>query len=225
MRRGLAILGLAIALVAATLGLYAAKGYFDALRDAKALAARADRLIARGHGAEGLGPGRIEQLLRVEDPNFRAHHGVDISTAGAGMTTVTQSLSKRLAFADFQPGIGKVRQSAYAMGLEARLSKAQILALHLDTVQLGRGPRGWMKGVFAGSRDVYRRAPAELTDREFLSLVAVMIAPARFDLRKPDAALTDRVDRIERLLAGRCRPRNAADVWLEGCAAATDAGA
>ena len=179
---------------------------------------RAVSLIAAGRGPNDLTPRKLTQLLRVEDPAFWSHHGVDVQTKGAGLTTLTQSLAKRLAFRRFKPGIGKLRQTTYAMGLEKRLSKQQILALFLDTAQLGRGPKGWMEGMFVASQDVYGRQPAQLTDREWLSLVAVLVAPGQFDLRARDLKLDDRVRRIQRLLAGVCQPTREQDVWLEGCA-------
>ncbi|WP_275227679.1 transglycosylase domain-containing protein [Novosphingobium album (ex Liu et al. 2023)] len=197
---------------------YGAKGYRDAVNDAPALARRADRLMAAGRGPEALGPGRIDQLLAVEDRGFVRHHGVDLDSRGAGKTTLTQSLAKRLAFDRFAPGVKKIRQTGYAMGLESRLTKRQIIALWLDTAQMGRGPNGWMTGFFTASRQAFGQPPAALDQRRFLSLVAVGIAPRRFDLFHRDTALENRVGRIERLVAGTCRPTGNGDVWLEGCA-------
>ncbi|UUL82215.1 transglycosylase domain-containing protein [Sphingomonas qomolangmaensis] len=196
---------------------YAGIGYYDALRDATELKIRADALIAAKRGPDDLTPTKLEQLLRVEDPTFWHHNGLDIQTSGAGLTTLTQSLAKRLAFHHFKPGIGKLRQTTYAMGLEQRLSKRQILALFLDTAQLGRGPHGWMQGMFVASEQMYGRQPANLTNREWLSLIAVLIAPGQYNLRAGDTKLNDRVRRIERLLAGACHPQSGRDVWLEGC--------
>lgn len=215
---------LAAALAALLLGLltYGAGGLFDALRAADILRGRADTLIATGQGAGALGPHRRAALIRVQDPGFASHGGVDFTTPGAGATTITQSLSKRLGFTRFRPGLGKIRQTGYALGLERRLSKDQILALWLDTVEMGEGPDGWMVGFFDASAALFARSPAELTEAEFLRLVAVLIAPGRFHLTGPDPALDERVARIERLLAGACAPRDHGDVWLEGCAGASD---
>jgi membrane peptidoglycan carboxypeptidase len=200
-----------------TLVIYAGFGYVDALRESAGLKERADALISARRGPDDLSQGKLQQLLRVEDPAFWQHGGVDVQTDGAGLTTLTQSLSKRLAFKRFKPGLPKIRQTTYAWGLEARLSKKQILALFLDTAQLGRGAHGWMQGIFATSVQLYGKQPAELTDRQWHRLIAVLIAPKEFDLLAPDNRLDDRVRRIERLLGGKCSPQGERDVWLTGC--------
>ncbi len=199
--------------------LYGAKGYVDAVRAGPALAERADRLIAAGRGGAGLGPGRIETLLKVEDPAFWRHGGIDMSTPGAGRTSITQSLSKRLGFDRFRPGLRKIRQSGYALGLERSLSKPRILALFLDTAEMGPGRKApWVKGFYTASLDHYGRPPAALDQRQFLALLAIMVAPREFRLDRPDPALDERVARIERLIADLCRPSGHNDVRLEGCA-------
>ena len=179
---------------------------------------RADRLIAAGRGPTDLGRGRVEQLLIVEDPGFRKHKGVDFVSAGSGLTTLTQSVGKRVGFASFRPGVRKVRLVGYALGLESRLTKSQILALYLDTVWMGPGPRAPMAGFFNASRQIHGRSPAALTDHEFLSMIAIPIAPRKLSLIDRGPALEERVTRIERLVRKKCAPTGLRDVWLEGCA-------
>jgi len=55
--------------------------------------------------------GWLEDLLAVEDPNFYQHSGVDLTTPGAGITTITQGLVKQLYFSEFRPGFAKLRQT------------------------------------------------------------------------------------------------------------------
>ncbi|OCW57436.1 transglycosylase domain-containing protein [Hoeflea olei] len=217
MMRMLKYMGIAFALLLIGLVGYGAKGYFDALSDAEGLRVRADAAIAEGRGGDSLGATHMAILLAVQDPNFPTHSGVDFSTPGAGLTTITQSAAKRLAFEAFRPGIGKIRQTGYALGLERRLSKAQILALWLETLEMGNGPDGWMVGFHAASSAIYGRSPADLSEAEFIRLVAVLIAPASYDLVGSDARLDDRAARIQRLVAGACALTGLSDVWLEGC--------
>lgn len=37
---------------------------------------------------------QLDALLKIEDPAFYRHKGVDLKTPGAGLTTITQSLVK-----------------------------------------------------------------------------------------------------------------------------------
>lgn len=217
MRRFFKFTSLLLGLLIIAAVAYGGKGYWDALSDAPQLRQRADELISQGRGGASLGAEHLAILMKVEDPNFANHSGVDFSTSGAGATTITQSASKRLAFEKFQPGIGKIRQTGYAMGLESRLSKDQILALWLDTLEMGEGPGGWMTGFHTASSAIYERPPVELSNSEFIRLVAVLIAPGSYKLRENDTALNERVGRIERLVAGTCAPEGLSDVWLEGC--------
>ena len=198
--------------------LYGYLGYRDARADGPELAQRADALIAQGRSGEVLGMDRRALLLAVEDPAFGTHVGFDLTTPGAGATTITQSLSKREGFADFTPGLQKLRQTGYAVGLERALTKSQILALFLDSVPMGKGPDGtWIDGMFAASQAHFDAPPQAIALDDFTRLVAVMIAPARLSLAAPNAQTATRVARIDRLRAGQCQPDGHQDVWLEGC--------
>ncbi|APX13215.1 transglycosylase domain-containing protein [Tateyamaria omphalii] len=218
MRRAFKIAVSLLLLLGAGVFGYGAFGYWDAVRKSDEFAARADALIAEGMGPDGLGVERLRPLILVQDPGFLDHGGVDLSTAGAGLTTISQSLSKRLGFEEFRPGIGKIRQTGFAIGLEDRLNKVQILALWLDTVEMGRGPEGWMTGFFQASESIYGRALGELNNQEYHRLLAVLIAPGQFRLLEADGALDERASRISRLLSGDCSPDGQGGVWLDGCA-------
>ncbi len=213
LKYALLLIALAVAIVVGS----GIMGYVDARSDADKLRQRAEELIAKGRGGAALGVENLAILLKVEDPNFTTHYGVDFSTPGAGLTTITQSASKRLAFDQFRPGFAKIRQTGYALGLESRLSKDQILALWLDTLEMGKGPDGWIVGFDKASSTIYGRAPANLNKAEFIRLVAVLIAPSTYDLARNDTALDERTGRIERLVDGRCTPNGLTDVWLDGC--------
>lgn len=217
MKRAPYIFGALIVTMLVAVFTYGLQGYFSAREDAHSLGLRADWLIAEHRGPEDLGPGRIEQLLMVEDPGFWTHGGADWTTPGAGLTTLTQSVGKRVGFSNFQPGLQKIRLVGFAMGLESKLSKPQILALYLDTVWMGRGPRGSMVGFFNASETVFGHPPSALNRHQFLTLVAVPISPRTLNLAAPNAHLKERTARIERLIARKCRPAGLRDVWLEGC--------
>lgn len=192
------------------------RGYLDARADQPQL--RAQLAALSDTEAPVLTAAQRRWLLAVEDPGFDTHTGVDLVRPGAGFTTLTQSLSKWLAFDNFQPGFSKFRQTGYAIGLESMLSKDEILALFVARVPVGRIDGEWTNGLAAASRQLYGQPVAALDRKRFLKLVAVLIAPARFDLASGDAELAERVLRITRLLDAECRPSGVRDVWLHGCA-------
>ncbi len=200
-------------------GIYGWIGYRDGVKATAQLSAEADALIAAGYGAGALGPDRQAILLAVEDPAFFAHVGFDLTTPGAGITTITQSLSKRSGFDEFIPGYRKLRQTAYAVGLERGLTKPQILALFLNSASMGRDPDGnWVTGFFAASEAHFDAPPDQITEDQFIALVAVLIAPRDLALGEADKVLQTRIARIKRLVAGECTPLGNSDVWLDGCA-------
>lgn len=217
MRRFLKIALAAFAVVLAGLALYGSKGWYDARQQGDELAKRAQELIADGRGGGDLGPNHLAVLVQVQDPGFYSHAGFDLSTPGAGLTTIPQSLAKRLAFDEFKPGIGKIRQTGYAIGLDQELTKQEQLALFLDTVPMGKLNGEWITGFFKASDAFFGKPPSELNDRQFNQLVAVLIAPGRLKLEAPDDLLEERVRRIANLAAGHCKPEGLSDVWLEAC--------
>jgi hypothetical protein len=161
--------------------------------------------------------GRIEDLLAVEDPGFRTHHGIDVSTPGAGWTTIPQGLAKDLYFEAFRPGpIAKLEQSLAALVLDARVPKERLLRLFLGTAYLGETPAGPVHGFEPAARVWLGKDVRDLDRREFLSLVAMVVGPNEYGVGSERGA--ERVARIERLLAGECRPAGWRDVTYEACA-------
>ncbi len=202
---------------------YAFTGWYQARNDADELRQIAQDMIDTGLGIDDLGVNRSggnrsSFIIKVEDPNFLNHNGVDFSTDGAGATTITQSLAKRLAFSDFKPGYQKIRQTGYALGLESKLEKNEIFILFLNTAQMGRFPTGWIEGFHRAAKLYYRKNTVELSDDEFIELIAVLIAPSELRLDRENPKRDERMVRIKKLLANECTPLDHDDVWLEGCA-------
>ncbi|MGZ8336227.1 MAG: transglycosylase domain-containing protein [Allosphingosinicella sp.] len=163
---------------------------------------------------------RLAMLVRVEDPTFWSHSGLDFSTPGAGNTTLSQAVGKIIFFDDFSPGLPKLELMAVTrFGLIPTVAKRDILHAFLAMAYLGRDARGPITGFAEGARRWYGKEIDQLSDREFLGLVAMLPAPSRLNPRRDPAAHAARIVRIERLLAGACRPDGLSDVALEGCAA------
>lgn len=167
---------------------------------------------------DDLPAGGLDMLLRVEDPRFFSHPGVDLSTPGAGYTTITQGIVKFLFFDHFRHGIDKVRQTLIALAVDRRIDKRTQLTVLLSSAYMGSVPDGReIHGFAEAARVYYGKDLRTLSRSEYLSLVALLVAPNTYSPREHPAANAERVLRIERLLAGECQPLGLADVELAGC--------
>jgi membrane carboxypeptidase/penicillin-binding protein len=161
-------------------------------------------------------PQRLDTLLRIEDPTFRRHRGVDLSTPGAGMTTITQGLVKLLYFpGGFRPGIAKIRQTLiaeYAFG--DLVSKDNQLELYLNATYFGSVSGKPIHGIASAAETYFAKSHRDLTDDEFISLIGMTIAPNEL---KPGTAKSDeRLVRIKKFLAGEIRACSVLDVEYLG---------
>lgn len=130
----------------------------------------------------------IAALLEQEDRAFRRHHGVDWSqamralrrdvAAGAyhyGASTITMQLVRELFLGKQRTLFRKAREIAYALQVERRLGKDEILELYLNLVHWGPSVRG----VGAASCYYYGVAPADLEAGQAAGLVSVLTSPER----------------------------------------------
>ena len=164
-------------------------------------------------------PRRLAMLIKVEDPNFFGHKGVDFSTPGAGMTTITQGLVKRFYFDRFRPGFAKIEQSLIARFVfDPALSKQGQLQAYLNFTYFGSRQGRPVIGYADAARTYFGKELDQLSDREFLSLVAMTMAPNRLDPVRHRAANAERVRRIAAMLAGKCKPTGLRDVAYKTCA-------
>ena len=166
-----------------------------------------------------LGDLSVEQqgiLLQVEDPAFRDHRGVDLSTPGAGMTTLTQGMVKQLYFPEgFRQGVRKIRQTLIArFALDPLVSKNDQLTLFLNIAYFGHHEGQAVHGFSNAARVYYGKDFQDLEPDEYLSLTAMFINPNGF---KPGTQRSrDRVRRIRQYLQGAYQPLNVADVQYDG---------
>jgi membrane carboxypeptidase/penicillin-binding protein len=168
-----------------------------------------------------LGEVRLEWLLTVDDPTFYSHYGVDGRTRGAGYTTITQGIVKFLFFDQFEPGLlrwRKVKQTIIAVAFNARVSKQEQLRLFVNAVYLGTRDDHDVRGFPEASKAYYGRPFMGLSDEEYLGLVAMIVAPAKYSLATHPDQNHERVQRIRRLLARECEPRGIGDVEYSSCA-------
>ena len=218
MGKGAAVRGIGVAVAVALVALVAYEAY--AVMRAKANTPGA---IAKVAGREvrlgDLSRWRLHALLKVEDPGFYRHHGLDFVTPGQGMTTITQSLVKHMYFKHFHQGFGKIDQDLIArFVLDPAMTKTDQLEVFLNYTYLGHVDGRDVIGFPEAARVYYGKDLATISDRQYLSRVAMDIAPDQLDPKGHAAANAERVDRIQRLLAGQCKPRSFADMDYPDCA-------
>ena len=179
-----------------------------------------ERVSAREIRLSSVPPRRIRMLLAVEDPGFFRHRGIDFDTPGQGMTTMTQSLAKFLYFRRFTSGIDKPELMLVSrFALDPAVSKREQLEIFLNYASFGTFRGRPVIGFAAAARTFYGRDLSQVSDRQFLSLIAMLISPNSLDPLRHREANAERTDRIVAYLSGRCRPRGLRDVYYEDCAA------
>ena len=218
-RRGIVRTSLAIAALGIA-GLAAYEGY--ALWRAEA---RTPQILAaylakpQPVALAALTPDRKEILLKVEDPGFYQHKGIDWSSPGQGMTTITQALTKFLYFKRFRKGFAKIEQSLIArFVLDRHLTKDQQLALYINQAYLGEIDGKPIRGFEAASLAYFDKPFAEINSEEYLGLVGMLISPNALRPDKHPDAYKERVARIENLVAGNCKPTGVLDALFAACA-------
>lgn len=158
---------------------------------------------------------QLEILLTVEDPTFFSHHGIDLRTPGAGLTTITQSLVKILYFDHFKPGLAKIKQSLLAFFvLDPMISKDDQLKLYLNRMFLGTDANNQPIIGFQNAAQVYfNKDFQDLTEDETIAIVAMIIAPQVFHIKNRPQLSQERVARIKKLLTGEYQPKGLFDMY------------
>jgi membrane carboxypeptidase/penicillin-binding protein len=157
---------------------------------------------------------QVDALLAVEDPNFYNHHGVDLKTPGAGLTTITQGLVKIFYFSDFKPGFAKLKQTLIArFALDPLVTKQDQLKLFVNFVYLGKCKDTPIHGFAEAAQCYYEKAVKQLTQDEYLSIIAMIIAPKNFGIEANPGANRERVSRIKKVLSGEYAPKGLMDVY------------
>lgn len=153
----------------------------------------------------------VKALLAREDARFFEHHGVDLR--GLARATVrnikdwdftqgASTLSMQLARNSFeirQKSLHrKFLEIALTFRVESRYSKDEILTHYLNRIYFGAGAYG----IEQAARTYFGRPTRDLTDAESALLAGIIRGPHIFSpLRKPEAALEQRRQTLERMAA------------------------
>jgi len=150
-------------------------------------------------------------VVGIEDSRFYEHHGVDYkgalrafvtnSRAGEvrqGGSTLTQQYVKNVLIEKAQnttqrtaagTNTRKLQEARYALALEQRMSKDQILENYLNIALFGNG----VYGVGTAAQHYFNKPVDQLTLPEAATLAGIVQNPSLFDpVRHPDATRTRR---------------------------------
>ena len=132
----------------------------------------------------------INAFIAIEDKRFYDHKGVDwYRTAGAGLnyilkfrdsfgaSTITQQLVKNVTGNDEYKIDRKIQEIFYALDLEEKMDKKEILEIYLNVINLSEG----CKGVRSGAQTYFSKELSELTLLECVCLAAITNSPTYYD--------------------------------------------
>jgi len=159
---------------------------------------------------------QLDALLKVQDPNFYHHKGVDFVTPGTGVTTISQGLVKMYYFENFQPGPQKIKQTLIArFAFDPLTPKDTILKLFINEVYLGEQDGKPLKGFENASQYYFEKEFRQLSWEEYLSLISMIRAPFNFHYINRYEKNIERVQRIKKVLAGDYIPVDNSDLFYD----------
>ena len=184
-------------------GLVTLDGVAPAL--AQAVVASEDK---RYYSHFGVSPRGIAGAMRT---NLQAGRG---PFSGGGGSTITQQVAKLLCLGqDWDPALGmteaefeadcragsvwrKLKEIPYALALEAKFTKEEILAIYLNRAYLGAGARGFA----AASQRYFGHSVADVTPQEAAMLSGLLPAPSYYAPTQNLARAQDRAATVLRLM-------------------------
>jgi penicillin-binding protein 1A len=172
-------------------------------------------------------PKRVrDAVVAIEDDRFYQHHGVDIrgilraavanlrsGRVTQGGSTLSQQLIKNLVTGNSRTIDRKLREAMYAVELERRMTKDQILARYLNQAYFGEG----VYGIATAARHYFdNKSIRFLTLSEAASLAATIAAPEDYKPTEKKANLARRNLVLDRMLTlGFAKPKAVAKAKRE----------
>ena len=161
---------------------------------------------------EDLSARQREILIKVQDPGFHQYNGIDLFTPGAGLTTITQAITKKLYFEKFKPGLAKIYQSLVArFVVDDLISKEDQLSIFLNAMYYGRKDGKPVIELNAAAHTYYAVPVRQLEEDQFISLIAMLVMPNTFHVMGNPEWNRDRSKRIKAMVDGHYQPQGLMD--------------
>lgn len=130
----------------------------------------------------------VNAIIAIEDKRFMTHGGVDWRrTVGAGLTfftgggyggsSITQQLIKNVTGEDDYSIQRKVQEIFWALDLETKMDKDEIIELYLNIVNFGHGANG----VQAAAHNYFSKDVSELTLIECAAIACITKNPSYYN--------------------------------------------
>ncbi|MDD2585189.1 MAG: PBP1A family penicillin-binding protein [Syntrophomonadaceae bacterium] len=146
-----------------------------------------DRIIV---GPDEIPASFTSAIIVVEDKNFYRHHGIDLKgilravlvdirerKIVEGGSTITQQTAKNLFLSHERTMTRKLKELVYAIQLERKYSKEEILNFYCNTIYFGHGAYG----VEVAAQTYFGKSARDLTLAESALLAGLPQWPARYD--------------------------------------------
>ncbi|HUQ90079.1 MAG TPA: transglycosylase domain-containing protein [Bryobacteraceae bacterium] len=172
----------------------------------------------------------IDSVIAVEDKRFYKHHGIDLyRTLGAayigvkhresprGTSTLTQQLSRTLFTSRERTLTRKAKEGLFALALERRLKKKEILELYLNTVPFGNAGPYEIVGVADGALAFTGKNIADVNVADIALIAGVIQRPSYLNPRSHPEAANRRRDLVLKIM----RKAGVIDAQVEAQAVAT----
>ena len=131
----------------------------------------------------------VQAFIAAEDADFFQHKGIDYKGIARAMfknlmagrivqggSTITQQVTKTFFLTPKRSLLRKLKEVAYAFGLERNLTKEEILNLYLNNIYLGNGAYG----VEAASESYFNKRTEQLNLAEMTMMAGLVKAPSRY---------------------------------------------
>ena len=150
-------------------------------------------------------PRAIEALVAIEDTTFFEHPGINIDAifraaikvvragkAVEGASTITQQLVKNVLLTREKKLSRKIKEAIYALKIEQKLTKEQILERYLNEIYYGHG----YYGIKTAADGYFHKELSDLTLKEMAILVGLPKAPSTYAPTKNYEISMGRANRV-----------------------------
>jgi len=171
-----------------------------------------------------ISPDFTSAIIAVEDKNFYRHHGVDPvgilralyvnmreKKIVAGGSTITQQTAKNLFLTNERTLTRKALELIYALQLERKYSKDEILTMYCNTIYFGHGAYG----VEMAARNYFGKHASELSLAQAALLAGLTQWPGHYDpFINPEAARDRQKIVLQRMLEENMISQEELDIAL-----------